>query len=34
VICGGHKGRAYVNNEHGLQELKDNIQREMANISR
>jgi hypothetical protein len=34
VICGGHKDTAYVNNTHCLQELKDNIQREMANISR
>jgi hypothetical protein len=34
VICGGHKYRAYVNNTYSLQELKDNIQKEMANISR
>jgi hypothetical protein len=34
VICDGHKDRAYVNNTHCLQELNDNIQREMANISR
>jgi hypothetical protein len=34
VICDGHKDRAYVNNTHCLQELNDNMQRGMANISR
>jgi hypothetical protein len=34
LICDGHKNRAYVNNTHSLQELKDNIQREMYNTSR
>ena len=34
LICDGNKNRAYVNNTHSLQELKDNIQREMDNISR
>jgi hypothetical protein len=32
VICDGHKNRADVNNKHFLQELRENIQREMANI--
>jgi hypothetical protein len=34
LICDRHKNRAYVNNIHSLQELKENIQREMDNISR
>jgi len=34
VICDGHKDRAYVNNTESLQELKENIHREMANTSR
>lgn len=34
MICDGHKDKAYVNNTHCLQEIKDNIQREMSNISR
>jgi len=34
LICDGHKNRPYGNNTHSLQELNDNIQREMANIKR
>jgi hypothetical protein len=34
IICGGHGQKDHVNNPHSLQELEDNLQRDIANTSR